>query len=133
LKIAELRAISAQEAERLRAAGVESDDDLLDHACSLEGRKQLAARCGIPEERLLAGINEIDLINLPGAGREYARLLEAAGVLSCAELAHRDPRHLSELIADLAAARATVRHVPSPAEVSAWIHEAKERAARIEH
>ena len=133
MKIAELRAISAAEAERLRAAGVESDKDLVERACDLDGRKQLAARSGIPEERLLAGINEIDLVNLPGVGREYARLLKAAGVSSCAELARRDPRHLSELISDLAAARATVRHAPSPTEVARWIDQAKELAARIEH
>jgi predicted flap endonuclease-1-like 5' DNA nuclease len=132
LKIAELRALTAAEAERLRAAGVESDVDLLDRACDRSGRTQLASQTGIAEDRLLAGINEIDLVNLPGVGREYARLLEAAGVDSCAELSRRDPRHLSELMSDLAAARATVRHVPPPGEVAQWIDQARDLAARIE-
>jgi hypothetical protein len=35
-------------------------------------------------------------------------------------------------MSDLAAARATVRHVPPPTEVAQWIDQARDLAARIE-
>ena len=65
-------------------------------------------------------------MRLNGVGSEYADLLEAAGVDSPAELAHRNPANLAQTFQELVAARPeTVRRVPSEETVAAWIAEAK--------
>jgi predicted flap endonuclease-1-like 5' DNA nuclease len=132
VRIAEVIAVSTADAESLRAAEIESDADLLDRACQRADRRRLAAQTGIGERTLLAWVEYVNLVNLSGVGPTFARLLEAAGVDSCAELARRDPTHLSETMSDLIAARATIRHRPDKGEVAGWIEEARHAQARVE-
>ena len=132
MRIAEVLAISAADAEALRVAGIETDTDLLDRAWGRADRRRLAAQTGIAERTLLEWTDHVHLVSVPGVGLTFARLLEAAGVDSCAELARRDATHLSETMADLIAARATIRHRPDRGEVAGWIQEAQAIQGRVE-
>ena len=60
-------------------------------------------------------------------------LLEAGGVDSPAELAHRNAENLATTLAELNAARATVRRVPSASVIEGWIEQAKRLPKAVSH
>lgn len=132
MQIADVEGIGAAHASRLAAAKIHTDDDLLKAGASRSGRAQLAARTGIGEGHLRTWVNHIDLAQLGGVGPDYARLLQAAGVDCCAELARRDAGHLAATLTDLVATRATVKRAPERAEIARWIELAGERASVVE-
>jgi predicted flap endonuclease-1-like 5' DNA nuclease len=132
VQIADVDGIGAAHARSLVAADVHTDLDLVSAGATRAGRERLASRAGIAEALLLLWVNRLDLASLPGVGRSYASLLEAAGVDCCAELARRDAQHLAATMTDLVAARATVRRAPEPDEIARWIDEAKAHAAAVE-
>ena len=72
-------------------------------------------------------------MRLTGVGSEYADLLEAAGVDSPAELAHRNAANLTATLAEANAARNLVRQVPGLSMVERWIGEAKTLPKVVEH
>jgi predicted flap endonuclease-1-like 5' DNA nuclease len=134
VKIENVEGIGPVMAAKLRAAGVQTTDDLLEQGGPRSGRRLLAATSGIDESRLLEWINHADLMRLPGVGSEYSDLLEAAGVDSLAELARRNPENLAETFAELDAERPNVvRRVPSVETVRGWIDAASSYAKAVEH
>ena len=65
-------------------------------------------------------------MRIDGVGSEYADLLEAAGVDSPAELAHRNAANLATTFQEIDAARPNwIRRVPSETTVTGWIEQAK--------
>lgn len=134
MKIQDVEGIGATFAEKLSAAGVATTDDLLDRGATAAGRDRLAEETGISERMLLEWVNHADLMRLDGVGSEYADLLEAAGVDSCAELARRNAANLATTFQELDAARPnTVRQVPSEATIQGWIDQAGELAKVVSH
>ncbi|HEX5824793.1 MAG TPA: DUF4332 domain-containing protein, partial [Candidatus Limnocylindrales bacterium] len=105
MKIEDVEGIGSTFAEKLTAAGVTTTDALLDRGASDAGRSRLAAETGISEKLLLEWVNHADLMRIDGVGSEYADLLEAAGVDSCAELARRNAANLATTFQELDAAR----------------------------
>lgn len=120
-------------AAKLQAAGVRTSDALLERGGSKKGRDELAAATGISGKLILEWANHADLMRLKGVGAEYADLLEAAGVDSCAELAQRNAANLTTTFGELDAGRNTVRRIPTQAEVERWIAEAKTMPRVVEH
>lgn len=125
MKIEDLEGVGPEFGARLRAAGVETVDDLLERAGPAAGRLALAEATGIGGDRLLRWVNHADLYRISGVGSEYADLLEACGVDSCAELAHRNPANLATTMAEANAARSLVRRLPTEEVVAGWIEQAK--------
>ena len=125
MKIEDVEGIGPAWAEQLTAAGVRTTDDLLMAGGSAGGREKLEAATGISSKRLLEWVNHVDLMRIRGVGSEYADLLEAAGVDSCAELAQRNAKSLAETFQELDAARNTVRNIPAEAVIQGWIDEAR--------
>jgi predicted flap endonuclease-1-like 5' DNA nuclease len=73
-------------------------------------------------------------MRLDGVGSEYADLLEAAGVDSCAELARRNAANLAQTFQELDAARPnTIRRIPSEETVAGWIAQADQLAKVVTH
>ena len=68
-----------------------------------------------------------------GVGSEYADLLEAAGIDSVPELAQRNAANLAEKLASVNEAKKLVRRVPTEAEVTNWITEAKTLPRAVHH
>jgi predicted flap endonuclease-1-like 5' DNA nuclease len=125
MKIQDVEGIGPVFADRLKAAGVDTTDELLQRGGNSAGRANLAVATGISEKQLLEWVNHADLMRLNGVGSEYADLLEAAGVDSCAELAQRNAANLAQTFQDLDAARPNwIRQIPSEATVAGWIAEA---------
>ena len=134
MKIEDVEGIGPAYAGQLAAAGVATTDALLDRAGSDAGRSRLAADTGISERLLLEWVNHADLMRLDGVGSEYADLLEAAGVDSCAELARRSAANLAQTFQELDAARPnTVRQVPSETTIQGWIDQADKLAKVVSH
>jgi predicted flap endonuclease-1-like 5' DNA nuclease len=82
---------------------------------------------------LLEWTNHADLYRLKGVGSEYADLLEAAGVDSCPELAHRNATNLAAKLAEVNAAKSLSRRVPTETMVTDWIAQAKDLPKVVTH
>lgn len=124
MKIEDLEGVGPVYGEKLRAASVQTTDDLLAAAGPADGRRALAEATGISPDLLLRWTNHVDLYRISGVGSEYADLLEACGVDSCPELARRNAANLATTMAEANAARPMVRRVPTEEMVAGWIAQA---------
>lgn len=125
MKIEDLEGVGPVLGAKLRAAGVQTTDDLLEKAGPAAGRRALAEATGIGVDQLLRWTNHVDLYRISGIGSEYADLLEASGVDSCPELAHRNAANLATTMAEANAARNLVRRLPTEEMIAGWIEQAK--------
>ncbi|HEX6139069.1 MAG TPA: DUF4332 domain-containing protein [Candidatus Limnocylindria bacterium] len=133
MKIIDIEGVGPVMAAKLAEAGVDNTDELLQAGGTKAGRVALAAKTGINEGMLLEWVNHADLMRLTGVGSEYSDLLEAAGVDSTVELAHRNAANLAQTFGELDMARNTIRRIPTEAEVARWIEEAKTLPKVVEH
>jgi predicted flap endonuclease-1-like 5' DNA nuclease len=134
MKIEDVEGIGPAFTGKLTEAGVTTTDDLLDRGATAAGRDKLSEATGISERLLLEWVNHADLMRIDGVGSEFADLLEAAGVDSCAELARRNAANLATTFQELDAARPnTVRRVPSEATIQGWIDQADKLAKIVSH
>ena len=134
MKIEEVEGIGPTFAAKLIEAGVSTTDALLERGGTSTGRDRLSEATGISERLILEWVNHADLMRIDGVGSEYADLLEAAGVDSCAELALRNAANLANTFQELDAARPnTVRQIPSEATIAKWIEQADHLAKVVSH
>jgi predicted flap endonuclease-1-like 5' DNA nuclease len=133
MKLIEIEGIGPAFAEKLGAAGLTTTDDLLEKGATPRGRAEIAAASGIDVAKILTWVNHVDLMRINGVGSEYSDLLEAAGVDSPAELAHRNAANLATTLAEANAERNFVRQVPSQSMVEKWIEESKTLPKVVEH
>jgi predicted flap endonuclease-1-like 5' DNA nuclease len=120
-----IEGIGEADAQKLKEIGIKSVEDLLEKAGSAQGRKELAVQSGIHVDRLLRWVNHADLFRIKGIGAEYAELLEAAGVDSSIELAHRSSEKLYQRLLEVNQAKKLVRKLPTEFQLDQWIHQAK--------
>ena len=134
MKIEEVEGIGPGFAQKLTAAGVATTDALLEQAGSSAGRDRLSEATGISEKQLLEWVNHADLMRINGVGSEYADLLEAAGVDSCAELARRNAANLATTFQELDAARPNwIRQIPGEKTIAGWIEQAAGLGKVVSH
>jgi predicted flap endonuclease-1-like 5' DNA nuclease len=124
-RIDEIEGIGAVYSKKLEAAGIQSVEALLREAATPKGRKELEAKTGIGHQQILRWVNQADLFRVKGIARQYAELLEKAGVDSVLELAERNPEHLHAKLAEINDAHHHVKVVPSKEHVKHWVEEAK--------
>jgi predicted flap endonuclease-1-like 5' DNA nuclease len=74
---------------------------------------------------ILEWVNHADLFRIKGVGEEYADLLEEAGVDTVPELAQRNPANLHAKLGEVNAAKKLVRRLPTAAQVTDWVDQAK--------
>ena len=111
-------------AEKLRAAGVRSVNALLQAGATPKGRKELAEKTGIGDERILDWVNRADLMRITGIGEEYSDLLEWAGVDTVPELAKRNPDNLHKRMLEVNEEKRLVRRPPTRDMVARWVEQA---------
>jgi predicted flap endonuclease-1-like 5' DNA nuclease len=134
MKIEDVEGIGPTFAAKLIEAGVSTTDALLQRGATETGRNRLSEATGISERQLLEWVNHVDLMRIDGVGSEYADLLEAAGVDSCAELARRNAANLANTFQELDAARPNwIRQIPSEATIAGWIEQADHLAKVVSH
>ena len=122
MRVEEVEGIGPVHGNSLNAAGVLTTEELLTKGATTAGRADLAESTGISHKLILTWVNHADLMRIKGVGPEYSDLLEAAGVDSPAELAHRNPNNLEITFQETVAARPNmVRRIPSVVEITDWI------------
>jgi predicted flap endonuclease-1-like 5' DNA nuclease len=133
MKIVDVEGIGPAYAAKLQKAGVKTTDELLARGAKPKGRDELEKATGISHGKILEWVNHVDLYRLNGVASEYSDLLEAAGVDSPVELAHRVPAKLAAKLAEVNAAKKLVRRVPTEKVVAGWIEQAKKLPKIVEH
>ena len=132
-KIDEIEGIGPSYGEKLRAAGIDTTDDLLTHCAKPAGRKQVAEKTGLSEKHILGWTNMADLMRVSGVGRQYAELLEASGVDTIKELRNRNAENLAAKMAEINSEKKLAKATPSQSVVEGWVSQAKETKPIIEY
>ena len=131
--ITAIEGIGEEEAAILKKAGIRSSERLLEAARTVKGRKLLAEKTGFSEKQLLCWANMADRMRIRGISKEYAELLQAAGVDTVKELKYRNPSNLANAMADANRKRKLVRLLPSEKVVTRWIENAKKLPIKISY
>lgn len=132
IAITEIKGMSAETADKLKAKNIKDSAGLLAAAGKAADRRLLAKELGIEASQLLEYVNRADLVRLKGVGAQYSNLLEDAGVDSVKELARRNAANLHVKLTEAASASG-IKRVPRLDEVETWIAEAKTMEAAVTH
>lgn len=125
-KVIDIEGVGAAYAEKLAASGIVTTEQLLEKCAAPAGRKALAEETGISEKVVLRWTNHADLFRVKGVGPQFAELLEAAGVDTVKELAHRNAENLAAKIVEVNAEKNLVNRVPVASEIQKMVDCAKE-------
>ncbi len=129
----EIEGVGEVYAQKLKEAGIDTTDELLEKGATPKGRKEIAAHAGISDKLILEWVNHVDLFRVKGVGSEYADLLEEAGVDTIPELAQRKADHLLEKMTAVNDTKKLVRRLPTLDQVENWIRQAKELPRAIKY
>ena len=124
-KIEEIEGIGGVYGEKLAGEGIDTTDALLQVCGTPGGRKSLAESSGISEKMLLTWANMADLMRIKGVGKQFAELLEAAGVDTVKELKHRNPANLADKMTEINGEKNLTNGAVSEDQVAGWIEQAK--------
>lgn len=117
--------IAPAHADTLAGLGLVTTADLLQVGADPKGREDLATSTGISKKLILRWVNQADLFRIKGVGEQYADLLEAAGVDTVPELAHRRADNLTRKMVEVNEDKQLVRRTPTESQVAGWIESAK--------
>ena len=129
--IIEVEGIGPVMAEKFVAAGIKDTDSLLENCLTAKQRAALAEKTDISDKLILKFANMVDLFRISGVGSEFSELLEAAGVDTVPELANRNPANLVAAMTKINEEKKLTRRVPTEAEVSKWVAQAKELPRKL--
>lgn len=132
-KLSEIEGIGAAYSEKLQAAGINTQEQLLSTCCEKKGRKDISEKTGISEKLVLNWVNRADLARIKGVSTQYADLLECAGVDTVPELAQRNADNLQAKMAEVNEAKNLVRKVPTATQVQDWVDQAKQLPRAINY
>jgi len=124
-KLEKIEGVGEFYAQKLREAGIRTTQALLEKGASPQGRQEIAEKTDIGERLILEWVNHVDLFRIKGVGEEYSDLLEEAEVDTVPELAQRNAEHLYQKLVAVNREKKLVRRLPTQAQVSDWIEQAK--------
>jgi predicted flap endonuclease-1-like 5' DNA nuclease len=131
--IEDVEGIGPTYGEKLRGAGIEDTDALLNACKTPAGRKDLAEKTGISDTHVLKWANMVDLYRVSGIGSEFSELLEASGVDTVPELAQRNAANLAAKMVEVNDAKSLTRRVPTESEIGKWVEHAKTLDRALEY
>jgi predicted flap endonuclease-1-like 5' DNA nuclease len=120
-----IEGVGVRNLAKLRRAKCRTTEALLKKGATRRDRTALAAETGLLASDLLEWVNRADLMRIKGIGTEYSDLLEEAGVDTIKVLRRRNAANLTKAIEDINAKKRSVRRLPTPAMVGAWVEAAK--------
>jgi len=123
-KLSMIEGIGESYETKLKEAGINTVEGLLEACSSKKGRGDLAEKTGITEKLILKWANHADLARIKGIGGQYAELLEAAGVDTVPELGKRKAENLFAKMAEVNESKKLVRKMPTQIQVEGWIQQA---------
>ena len=132
-KVIDIEGVGEVYAEKLIAAGIKTDAELLEKCAKPAGRKALEEQTGISGKLILKWANHCDLYRINGVGPQFAELLEASGVDTVKELKHRVAENLQKKLEEVNAIKNLTNRVPAVVEVQKMIDQAKELPAVMEY
>lgn len=125
-KIIDIQGIGPVYAEKLTAIGIETVNQLLEKGKTAKGRKEIEESTGIRHDLVLTWVNHADLFRVKGIGPQFAELLEASGVDTVKELAHRNAANLEKTMIEVNEKEHRTKRVPTVGELQKMIDIAKE-------
>jgi len=131
--ITDIDGIAGEVATTLKSVGIRSTERLLEAACTVKGRNALAGRTGFSAKQLLSWANAADRMRIRGISKEYAGLLQAAGVDTVKELKFRKPCNLAQAMSQANKIHKMVRLLPSERLVGRWIESAQKLPLKIKY
>jgi hypothetical protein len=131
--LTDIDGIDGEAAVIFKSVGIRSTGRLLEVARTVRGRKMLAVKTGFEEKRLLCWANVADRMRIKGIRKEYAELLQAAGVDTVKELKYRNPANLAHAMREANKKRKMVALLPSEKVVGHWIESAKKLPLKISY
>ncbi|MBR2243340.1 MAG: DUF4332 domain-containing protein [Prevotella sp.] len=132
-KVIDIEGVGEIYAEKLIAAGIKTDAELLEKCAKPAGRKALEAETGISGKLILKWANHCDLYRINGVGPQFAELLESAGVDTVKELKHRVAENLQAKLEEVNVQKNLTNRVPAVVEIQKMIDQAKELPAVMEY
>jgi predicted flap endonuclease-1-like 5' DNA nuclease len=130
-KIEEIEGIGPVYAEKLKAAGINKVDQLLERCAAKKGRTEFAKETGIEEKLILKWSNHADLFRINGIGPQFSELLEASGVDTVKELRTRNAENLYAKLQEVNEDKKLVRRLPSLSQVTQMIEDAGKSEVRM--
>ncbi len=124
--VIDIEGIGPAYAEKLKAAKISTTETLLERGAAPKGRAEIEEATGISHKLVLRWVNMADLYRLKGVGSEYSELLEASGVDTVPELAHRNAANLHAKMAEVNGEKNLARELPTLHAVESWVAQAKE-------
>ncbi len=124
--VIDIEGIGPAYAEKLKAAKISTTETLLERGAAPKGRAEIEEATGISHKLVLRWVNMADLYRIKGVGSEYSELLEASGVDTVPELAHRNAANLHAKMAEVNGEKNLVRELPTLHAVESWVAQAKE-------
>jgi predicted RecB family nuclease len=131
--IIDVEGIGPAYAEKLKAAGINNTDDMLNEGGTKAGRKKLADATGIDEGKILTWVNHSDLHRVDGIAGQTSELMEAAGVDTVKELGTRNAENLAAKMVEVNAAKGLSGRVPSAEQLQKMIDQAKTLDQKVFH
>jgi predicted flap endonuclease-1-like 5' DNA nuclease len=131
--ISEIEGVGPAYAEKLKGAGIDTVEELLEKGASAAGRAALEEATGIGHANILKWVNHADLFRIRGVAGQYSELLEAAGVDTVVELGTRNAANLAKKLEEVNAEKNLTNRVPTEAEVEKWVTEAKSLPRVVTH
>jgi predicted flap endonuclease-1-like 5' DNA nuclease len=132
-KLIDVEGIGPVYAAKLKEAGIDSAEALLEQGATPKGRKEIAEKSGVSDALILEWVNHVDLYRIRGVGSEYADLLEEAGVDTVPELAQRNAENLLEKMTAVNAEKKLVRRLPVLSQVQSWVEQAKKLDRKVSY
>jgi len=133
IKIEEIEGIGEKYAKKLVKTGIKTVEDLLEKGATKKGRNELAKLTGLSEKLILTWVNHADLFRVKGIGKQYAELLEAAGVDTVVELSKRNPENLLNAMVKTNEKKHLVRALPYLKQVKKWVEQAKKLPRKVSY
>ena len=132
-RIINVEGIGKVYAEKLKAVGIMTTEELLEQCNTKRERVDMAEKTGISEKLILEWVNLADLFRIKGVGEQYSDLLEEAGVDTVAELAQRRPENLYAKMVEVNNMKNLVNRVPPLSFVEDWVKQAKALPRVVEY
>jgi Domain of unknown function (DUF4332) len=124
-KMDDMRDMNQDHLSKLKAAGIESTDDMMRIWNDAALRASIVATTGIRDEQLVRLISIARMARMKGIGPKYAQLLVSAGVIGRRSLSTHTPETLLKRLVEVNGARKLASCVPTATEVETWFTQLK--------
>lgn len=124
-KIIDIEGIGPAYEAKLKTAGIETVEQLLEKGKTPKGRQELETATGIDGKRILDWVGMADLFRIKGVAAQFAELLKAAGVDTVKELRTRNAENLCAKMEEVNKEKNLTRAVPRLDQVKDFVEQAK--------